>query len=142
MAKGNARVSARETVQYCDILGELAFDVYANSAYAHYMHVLDPAGRGAECGTSAAFGYFSMSYSAFQSMRLFYRQNHSVLNSHQIESFLRRYREFSTMFSSGWGLPADAERMQKCLAGLKESYENLEEMLRETTDKARQSAGA
>ena len=137
MAKEKEVLGAKEVVEHCETLGELAFDVHANSAYAYNLRVLELSDRGVAYGDVVAYAHFSMSYSAFQMMKHFYRQNHAMLRCPQIDAFLRSYREFSSVFSSGWVLSIGVEPLRERFEKLDEAYGDLAGMLRETAAAAR-----
>lgn len=125
----------QEVIKHCDILGEFAFDVFSGSQHAMYMAALEEQGSGVAFGEVAVHTRFSMSYSAYESMKLYYFANLEALKSDAIDSFLRCYGEFSKAFSGNWvatvGIEVACERFERFEA----SYHALQTVLRTTRER-------
>ena len=130
-----AETPSQDVLRYCDMLESLAFDVFSTSQYAHYMVELEERG-GVAFGVVAVHTQFAMSYSAYQSMRIYYLVN-PVLRSEVVEGFLRSYAEFSRVFSGNWVASAGAGVVDGRFARLEASYHALRTLLRTTRERHR-----
>lgn len=132
-----ADTPSQDVLRYCDMLDSLAFDVFSSSQHAHHMAALEERG-GVAFGVVAVHTQFAMSYSAYQSMKLYYLGN-PVLKSDVIEAFLRSYAEFSRVFSGNWIASAGAGVIDERFACLEASYRALRSLLVATRERHRPS---
>ena len=124
-------MATREILRHCDVLGELAFEVFSGSQQAHFMASLEAGSEGVAFGEVAVHTHFAMSYAAYQSLKLYYLSN-PILKSEVIEGFLRSYRDFSCAFSGNWVATAGAVVTHERFERLEASYHALQTLLRTT----------
>lgn len=132
------KMSARDILRHCDMLGQLAFEVFSFSQLAHYMAELEERGDGVAFGMIAVHTQFSMSFSSYQALRLYYAEN-TVLRHDAIEEFLRCYVDFSRVFSGNWVATAGVGVVCERFEVLEASYHGLQTLLRTTRERCRAS---
>ncbi|MBR5260120.1 MAG: hypothetical protein IKV48_06585 [Eggerthellaceae bacterium] len=131
-------MSDRDILRHCEMLGQLAFEVFSFSQLAHYMAELEERGDGVAFGMIAVHTQFSMSYSSYQALRLYYVEN-AVLRNDVIEGFLRSYADFSRAFSGNWVATAGVDAVHERFEVLEASYHGLQTLLRATRDRCHAS---
>lgn len=132
-------MSARDILRHCEMLGQLAFEVFSFSQLAHYMAELEERGEGVAFGMIAVHTQFSMSYASYQALRLYYAEN-AVLRNDVIEAFLRSYADFSRVFSGNWVATAGVGVVRERFEILEASFYALEALLRTTRERCQRSS--
>ncbi|MBQ9955171.1 MAG: hypothetical protein IJO87_07050 [Eggerthellaceae bacterium] len=126
---------SRTALMHCEALGELAFDVFTNSQYAYYMTALEAQGSGVAFGELAVHTRFSMSYAAYQSMKLYYFTNRTEISSAIIDEFLGAYGTFSRFFSGGLITSIGIDIIAERFSDFEAAFGRLQELLSATRER-------
>ncbi len=92
---------------------------------------LEAEGRGVAFGDVAIHTRFSMSYASYSSMKLYYLDN-PAFKSGEIEAFLRRYHDFSSVFAGNWVASLGVEVVRERFERLEASYHALQTLFANT----------
>lgn len=108
------------------ILAEFACDAFTEGERAYRLAVLKSQGEYPEVSDVAIHTHFAMSHAAYRGMKLYCIENEEVHRIVEVDCFLRRFSEFSAVFSGNWLATAGPDAMGSRLENLEAAYRSLQ----------------